>query len=910
MGALFSVLQSPLVLAAIVKSGLSSFLTQLYHGLVRQMRSAFENQILGGSIALSLAQYASKELHDVATAQKEFWRKTFNGYVYKTITCDGKLQVAAILKWLERRPESQVSGECKLEIDPILMLDGDNRALADACTIKPTMAQHIRLAYNGASVWMRITKSSAADKVKADAVADSPELQKLREETTGGVASNAIEIITFAWRHDVARTIIGDAMKVLEAERQRFVTFTLQGNSARCFSRWIRDRPEVISAATDFMVLQSDSGRRGDDDDGDADDEDGESLLEFVPVLDGGRSITFDGQPFVYQIVKAGSNVKLIASMQGFANRKEVQDRLVTPLVQAGQTLLDDDNREWADYSIGHIQAEYILKWLDSQRNAMQTSAVNMRVEVDPEMTTENPFEPEVYIFRPNDKMQSYTFLYMGKKIEVKVTMSTDEAALADSAGAAPTRTRPIRSREGNDGDDSHPPPRRVVRKPRPVESGPGTVRNVRLKSRDPAVMSALLNTGRELVQAEKQTSTHMFAAKASEMSSGRTRWKWNKVASRPRRRMESVILDAGDGERILQDCKEFLSMRGWYVERGIPYRRGYMLEGLPGTGKTSLVRALAGELGLDLYYLNLNAEGLSSQQLDELLRTTSENAIIVLEEVDEAFKKLAEEEIAVDNVKAQSKRQSDDAATVEKSTEASEGTVSEGADNHDTIETSEETAKPKGARVQKSHKFGGTTVRKASVRRGEAKPDSDDPGVALMHSRGDGASIGRGSLDLTGILTAFDGLWSQEGRLVFSTTNNYETIAAIRQGALVRCGRFGDYRLHFTALTHHQAQQLFRHFYKPGHYRPDGVVVKRIDTADDDLAVRTMSTNEVQEQAVQFADLIKAKLLDNEDIPLRRKVYNSVQSFLMTRARSDRMAALNPAVVDEWIQSLLSNTS
>jgi hypothetical protein len=32
-------------------------------------------------------------MHDFATSQKKFWRKTVNGYVYKTIFCDGKLQV-------------------------------------------------------------------------------------------------------------------------------------------------------------------------------------------------------------------------------------------------------------------------------------------------------------------------------------------------------------------------------------------------------------------------------------------------------------------------------------------------------------------------------------------------------------------------------------------------------------------------------------------------------------------------------------------------------------------------------------------------------------------------------------------------------------------------------------------------
>lgn len=40
----------------------------------------------------------------------------------------------------------------------------------------------------------------------------------------------------------------------------------------------------------------------------------------------------------------------------------------------------------------------------------------------------------------------------------------------------------------------------------------------------------------------------------------------------------------------LIADARDFLASEVWYAERGIPYRRGYLLHGVPGSGKTSLI--------------------------------------------------------------------------------------------------------------------------------------------------------------------------------------------------------------------------------------------------------------------------------------------------------------------------------
>jgi chaperone BCS1 len=106
----------------------------------------------------------------------------------------------------------------------------------------------------------------------------------------------------------------------------------------------------------------------------------------------------------------------------------------------------------------------------------------------------------------------------------------------------------------------------------------------------------------------------------------------------RQRRPLASVVLDRGVAEAIVTDVKDFLGSQEWYRERGIPYRRGYLLHGPPGGGKTSFITALAGELQYSICVLNLSDRAMSDDRLQHRLADAPENSIILLEDADAAF--------------------------------------------------------------------------------------------------------------------------------------------------------------------------------------------------------------------------------------------------------------------------------
>lgn len=108
----------------------------------------------------------------------------------------------------------------------------------------------------------------------------------------------------------------------------------------------------------------------------------------------------------------------------------------------------------------------------------------------------------------------------------------------------------------------------------------------------------------------------------------------WSRRDDLPPRTLDSVVLAEGQMERLRDDLTRFLDAESGYIRRGIPWHRGYLLHGPPGTGKTSIVRALAAHFGLDLWYAPLGDLSKDASLLS-LISEVGSRSILLLEDID-----------------------------------------------------------------------------------------------------------------------------------------------------------------------------------------------------------------------------------------------------------------------------------
>ncbi|KAI2785947.1 hypothetical protein POX_h09711 [Penicillium oxalicum] len=266
---------------------------------------------------------------------------------------------------------------------------------------------------------------------------------------------------------------------------------------------------------------------------------------------------------------------------------------------------------------------------------------------------------------------------------------------------------------------------------------------------RDPSVLHKLLADAQRKFVERDGSRTIIYRGQRSSSASS---LEWNRCMSRQPRPLDTVILDDTQKRVFLTDIEEYLrkGTAAWYAEHGIPYRRGYLLSGPPGTGKSSLCFAVAGRLGLKIYLLSLSSRNLDEDNLYALFSELPRRCILLVEDVD-----------------------------------ASEITHSRGRPSRSALEPNDSETERLPAQLSQT-------------------APSDLNGAEVS-----GDKMAREGITLSSLLNVLDGVAASEGRILVMTTNHPEKL----DEALLRAGRI-DMHIEFRLAITEDIEKLYKSIY------------------------------------------------------------------------------------------------
>ena len=118
----------------------------------------------------------------------------------------------------------------------------------------------------------------------------------------------------------------------------------------------------------------------------------------------------------------------------------------------------------------------------------------------------------------------------------------------------------------------------------------------------------------------------------------------WEVIKTQPKRSLDTLYFEDEFIDNIENKISKFLTenTKNLYRRLGIPYKLNILLEGLPGTGKTSIITGIASKYNMNMAVLYFDNK-MTDTMLMKAFTQLSEKTILVLEDIDVLFKERKE---------------------------------------------------------------------------------------------------------------------------------------------------------------------------------------------------------------------------------------------------------------------------
>ncbi|GLD98377.1 hypothetical protein PINS_up007074 [Pythium insidiosum] len=274
--------------------------------------------------------------------------------------------------------------------------------------------------------------------------------------------------------------------------------------------------------------------------------------------------------------------------------------------------------------------------------------------------------------------------------------------------------------------------------------------------------------------------------------------------------------------ESLLQLLEQFETRSGKFAIEGFPYKLSLLLHGPPGTGKTSMIKAIAAHtkrhiVSISLAKIKTNQELMDSMfdlrykvdGLDLPVKMTFEDVVFVMEDIDCASSVVNARKPVATSSKSKKKQQQK-----ETSSESTDGSAdedngeAEGNDDEPIDEEVEDAEEPIQLQQQLMPDPLELTVLAALL----GGPQTGGNGAGGLLGFRDGfvsSSNSSDKLNLAGLLNVLDGVIDCPGRILIMTTNHPEKL----DPALVRPGRVNKKML-LSYMSAEQVQEMLAYYF------------------------------------------------------------------------------------------------